>query len=76
MKADTVQMAFGSFSFCLFEMAFMIERRTLVPMVSEYEIETLRIKTHSEYNIHLLLPKENDIMKHRVNRTSTHNEGL
>ena len=45
VKADTVQMAFGSFSFCLFEMAFMIERRTLVPMVSEYEIETFKDKS-------------------------------
>ena len=44
VKADTVQMAFGSFSFCLFEMAFMIERRTLVQMVSEYEIETFKDK--------------------------------
>ena len=31
-------------SFSLFEMAFMIERRTLVPMVSEYEIETFKDK--------------------------------
>ena len=39
VNADTEQVAVGSLSFCLFEIDFMIESRTLVPIWCENDTE-------------------------------------